>query len=44
MSTINEEGIPTGTYSDIVITSFGPQKPFFGGEGGAILTDNESWF
>lgn len=44
MSTITEEGFPSGSFSDIVITSFGPQKPFFGGEGGAILTDNESWF
>lgn len=44
MSTITEEGYPSGSFSDIVITSFGPQKPFFGGEGGAILTDNESWF
>lgn len=44
MSTITEEGLPTGSCSDFVMTSFGPQKPFFGGEGGAILTDNESWF
>jgi dTDP-4-amino-4,6-dideoxygalactose transaminase len=34
----------TGSLADVVITSFGPQKPFFGGEGGAILTDNEFWY
>ena len=44
MSSIAHDGIPTGSLADIVITSFGPQKPFFGGEGGAILTDNESWY
>ncbi len=43
-SSINFEGEPTGSLADIVITSFGPQKPFYGGEGGAILTDNEFWY
>lgn len=44
MGTLTSEGVPTGKYSDFVITSFGPHKPFFGGEGGAVLTDNEEWF
>ena len=44
MGTITETGHPTGYLSDFVITSFGPQKPFYGGEGGAILTDSESYF
>jgi len=44
MGTLTSEGVPTGRYSDFVITSFGPHKPFFGGEGGAVLTDNEAWF
>jgi dTDP-4-amino-4,6-dideoxygalactose transaminase len=41
LNTCWEPNCPTGAYSDIVITSFGPQKLCFAGEGGAILTDNE---
>lgn len=44
MGTTTEKGHPTGLLSDFVITSFGPQKPFYGGEGGAILTDDETSF
>lgn len=44
MGTNNSDGFSTGYYSDLVVTSFGPQKPFFAGEGGAILTNSLSVF
>lgn len=33
-------GKPAGYYADVIVLSFGPTKTFFGGEGGAIITDN----
>jgi dTDP-4-amino-4,6-dideoxygalactose transaminase len=41
MGAWQHEALPTGYYSDVVVTSFGPQKTFYGGEGGAILTNSE---
>jgi dTDP-4-amino-4,6-dideoxygalactose transaminase len=35
---------PAGYYSDIIIVSFGPGKPLYGGEGGAVITSNENLF
>lgn len=32
---------PAGSYADAIILSFSPGKTIFGGEGGAILTDND---
>jgi len=32
---------PAGYFADFIVLSFGPGKSLFGGEGGAILTDNE---
>lgn len=44
MGTKNSDGFSTGYYSDLVVTSFGPQKSFYAGEGGAILTNYLSVF
>jgi len=38
------DGVSTGFFGDLIVTSFGPQKSFYGGEGGAILTDDELLF
>lgn len=35
-------GKPAGYYADAVILSFSPGKSFFAGEGGAVLTDDET--
>ena len=35
---------PAGYYADITILSFSPGKAVYAGEGGAILTDNESLY
>lgn len=35
-------GKPAGYYADAVVLSFSPGKTFFGGEGGAVLTDDET--
>ncbi|MBK6771222.1 MAG: DegT/DnrJ/EryC1/StrS aminotransferase family protein [Ignavibacteria bacterium] len=35
---------PAGFFADFIVLSFGPGKSLFGGEGGAILTDNESTY
>ena len=44
MGTKQNNSFSTGYYSDVVVTSFGPQKSFYGGEGGAILTNSEQIF
>lgn len=33
---------PGGYFADYIVLSFGPGKSLFGGEGGAILTDDEN--
>lgn len=35
---------PAGYYADAIVLSFGPGKALFGGEGGAILTNDENLF
>lgn len=35
---------PAGYYADAIVLSFGPGKALFGGEGGAILTNNEKLY
>lgn len=34
------DGCPAGVFADAIVLSFSPGKSFFGGEGGAVLTDN----
>lgn len=34
------EGCPAGFFADATVLSFSPGKSFYGGEGGAIVTDN----
>ncbi len=33
---------PAGYYADAIVLSFSPGKSFFAGEGGAVITDNDS--
>jgi len=35
---------PAGFFADFIVISFGPGKSLFGGEGGAILTDDEKMY
>lgn len=35
------DNMPAGWFADVVVLSFSPGKSVFGGEGGAILTDNK---
>ncbi len=35
-------GKPAGYYADAIVLSFSPGKTFFGGEGGAVLTNDET--
>jgi len=37
-------GKPAGYYADAVVLSFSPGKTFFGGEGGAVLTNDEALY
>jgi len=37
-------GKPAGYYADAIVLSFSPGKSFFAGEGGAVITDDQSLF
>jgi perosamine synthetase len=38
------DGMPAGFFADATVVSFSPGKSFFGGEGGAVLTDNSDLY
>lgn len=38
------KGKPAGYFADAIVLSFSPGKSFFGGEGGAIITDDDTIF
>lgn len=38
------DGVPVGAYADLTTFSFHPVKTVTGGEGGAILTNNEAYY
>lgn len=38
------ENKPAGYFADIIVISFGEGKPLYGGEGGALLTSDESLY